>query len=405
MTEWRRVFAFGLAFYLSSAVAWAEGAGVEARVCGLPAAGFLLVAEDDAPARACRAETPLIPASTLKILTAWLALERWGPDFRFTTDFFLDERQRLWIRGRGDPMLVSEELASIAAALEARGVARLRGIVTDEHYYADDIEIPGRSGSDNPYDAPVTALAANFNTLYLSRIGGRLRSAEAQTPLTPTARRLGRHVERRQRINLPDPEDAGIYLAELLAAKLRQVGVEVTGPIRRGAVPDGLTLFYRHENSRPLVEVIRAMLRYSTNFIANQLWLDLGAEAYGPPATMEKARRYAREQVDAVFGWDDYRIVEGAGLSRRNRLSARQLVELLQRFAPWRSLLPRHGSGVRAKTGTLNGIRTLAGYIETAEGDRPFAILINSPAPTTLRDRLVEHWRSEHAAEAVSSAP
>ncbi len=367
---------------------------VEQQVCRLERAAFLLVGGAGQGGRDCRADEPLIPASTLKVLTAWLALEHWGPDFRFTTEFFLDDHQLLWIRGRGDPMLVSEELASVAAALKSRGVGPLAGIGIDESYYAADIDIPGRAGSDNPYDAPVTALAANFNTLHLMRVEGELRSAEPQTPLTPTARRLGRRVTARQRINLPVAADGGRYFAELLGAKLREVGIEVGETLRRGTVPVDARLLYRHRNSRPLSAVVRAMLRYSTNFIANQLWLDLGAEAFGPPADMEKARRHARQRIDAVFGWQDYQVVEGAGLSRQNRLSPRQLVELLQRFTPWRGLLPRRGAGVRAKTGTLHGVRTLAGYLDGASGRRPFAILINSPAPPRLRDRLLERWRA-----------
>ena len=199
-----------------------------------------------------------------------------------------------------------------------------------------------------------------------------------------------------RRINLRRAADSATYFAELLASKLRSHGVEVGDSIERGRAPPRAKRLLTHQNSRPLQEVVRAMLRYSTNFIANMLLLDLGAEAYGPPATMEKGVRYARQRIDEVFGWRDYRIVDGAGLSRDNRLSARQLTELLQRFAPWRSLLPERAPGIRAKTGTLRGIRGLAGYLQADDNDddwRPFAILINTPAPHRLHFELAKKWR------------
>ncbi len=360
-------------------------------VCGLDKTGYLLTDRGGKVLDACRADTPLVPASTLKILTAWLAIKHWGADFRFSTDFYLDEDQLLWVRGLGDPMLVSEELALVAQALKAAGLSEVNGIGIDTSYYANHIDIPGRSRTDNPYDAPVAALAVNFNTVNLRRKHGKLQSAEAQTPLTQTARKLGRRVDgKAQRINLRHAADSGTYFAEILRRKLTDAGITVDSPIRRGSVPETAKLIYRHENSRQLPDVLKAMLQYSTNFIANQLFLNLGAEAYGAPATMEKAVRHAQREIAETFGWNDFRIVEGSGLSRDNRLSARQLTELLQAFRPWKELLPKH-DGVHAKTGTLNGIRTLAGYL--SPGGRPFAILINRPAPRNLRYDLVKQWK------------
>ncbi len=367
-----------------------DAAPADERICDLDHAGYLLLDSAGETLDGCHADRPLVPASTIKILTAWLALTHWSADFRFSTEFYLDEDQLLWVRGLGDPMLVSEELASIAQALKAAGLRMVSGIGVDTSYYGNGIEIPGRSGSDNPYDAPVAALAVNFNTVNLRREHGKLQSAETQTPLTQTARKLGRRVgSKAQRINLRNAQDSGIYFAEILRRKLLDADVEVAGVIRQGLVPKTATRLYHHDNSRSLPDVVKAMLQYSTNFIANQLFLNLGAEAYGPPATMEKAVRHARREIVAAFGWQDFRIVEGAGLSRSNRLTARQLTELLQAFQPWKALLPKRG-GVYAKTGTLNGIRTLAGYL--GSGDRPFAILINSPAPRSLRYDLVKQW-------------
>ena len=157
-----RVKALALAWVLLAAPAVARP------LCESEATGYLLLDEAGETIDACRAERPLIPASTLKLVTAWLALEHWGDDYRFATDFFLDDDQWLWVRGHGDPMLVSEELKRVAAALAQTGLKSLRGIGIDEQWFAERIDIPGRGDSDNPYDAPVAALAANFNTVIRS---------------------------------------------------------------------------------------------------------------------------------------------------------------------------------------------------------------------------------------------
>ena len=65
------------------------------------------------------ADQPFVPASVTKIVTAWLALEVLGGDYRFETRFYLDGKRKLYVRGGGDPFLISEELAELASALVA----------------------------------------------------------------------------------------------------------------------------------------------------------------------------------------------------------------------------------------------------------------------------------------------
>lgn len=370
------------------------------RICAQPNSSFLLADAKGKPLASCRADRPLVPASTLKILTAWLALNHWGSEYRFQTEFFVDDRKQLWIKGYGDPMLVSEELERIAAALSERGLKACSALGIDESYFDPDIKVPGRSSSDNPYDAHVAALAVNFNTVNLLRENGQLRSAEPQTALTETAQRLGANLtEGLHRISLPSANDSGRYFAEQLRLKLADAGITCGQAIIREKVPASAHLIYRHLNSVPLEEIVRAMLEYSNNFIANQLLLTLAADVVGPPATLEKGIAVARQRIDSELGWKNYHIEEAAGLSRNNRISARQLVALLERFEPWSRLLSTRRAGVPAKTGTLNGIRTLAGYLGSNSGAKRFAILINDPAPVRWSYRLLRQWQQQFASE------
>jgi len=83
-----------------------------------------------------------------------------------------------------------------------------------------------------------------------------------------------------------------------------------------------------------------------------------------------------------------YRIEDGAGLSRGNRLSARQLLEAVNTFAPYRALLPEQNAQVRAKTGTLRGVSCYAGFVERNGQWEPFSLLINQPVSYNFRRQV-----------------
>lgn len=363
-----------------------------------------LLVEDGGQARiAYHPDRALIPASTMKLLTALHALDRWGQQYRFATELYIDANKVLWIKGLGDPYLVSEEIDHIIAALKAKGLQRVAGIGIDASLFAPTLRIPGRSSSNNPYDAPITALAVNFNTINVRIAGGTVYSAETQTPLTPLARQLARGLAAgRHRINLKDRSNALRYAGELFAAKLRAAGIRVadngpadnpiTGPITgplTGRVPADARLLLRHRNTHRLEQVITNMLKYSTNFVANDLFLLLGGHDR-QQRSLASAQRAASDWASRRFGWDSFRIEDGAGLSHQNRLSARQLLQTLDAFAPHRELMPsqRGNSAIRAKTGTLRGISTYAGYVRRNGHWSRFALLINQPVNYSLRLRV-----------------
>ena len=116
-----------------------------------------------------------IPASTLKLLTALTAIHHLGAGYRFQTEFYMDDDQNLKVKGYGDPLLISEVLDAIAVIL-ARKTEGFRDVLLDDSYFASHIEVPGCDNTTNPYDAPIGALCANFNTV--DDIKGRLESAD-----------------------------------------------------------------------------------------------------------------------------------------------------------------------------------------------------------------------------------
>jgi D-alanyl-D-alanine carboxypeptidase/D-alanyl-D-alanine-endopeptidase (penicillin-binding protein 4) len=348
------------------------------------------------PLHSLRVDKPMTPASTLKVFTALLAFKTWSPQHRFETVFYLDKNNVLWVKGFGDPFLTSQELNKIASALKKKGLKQLNGISVDNHYFAADISIDGKTHTLNPYDAPVSALALNFNTLSVIRRDSKVYSGEKQTPLTPLAQKIADGLPNGYfRINIGDTQEhTSRYFAEVLQAKLKQQGIKVADFIGKGHVSADEKPFYRHKNSHTLTQIVSEMLEHSNNFIANQLFLMMGAQRYGAPANIYKSQQAAAEKVRNLFGWKQQIFYEGSGLSLKNQLSANQFIRVLQKFSPYKTLLKPQGKNILAKTGTLTGVSSYAGYLRKAKKWTPFALFINQPVQNGFRKQVAQELLS-----------
>lgn len=351
---------------------------------------------------ACNPDQPLVPASVLKIITALAAHHILGDSYRFRTEFYVDGRDNLYVKGFGDPMLVTEEIAGIVAQLGQLGLRRVHTLYVDTSTFALTSQVPGRGASVNPYDAPVGPLSVNFNSAYLHVDAlGTVRSAEPQTPVLPMFRKLGQGLPPgRHRINVCGggecDQEARMaqYGSELLQGLLEEAGIPVAavGGIR--AVPGGQEhLVYTHLNTRSLAEINAAMLQYSSNVIANLLFLTCGAERYGYPATWEKAQQAVAMEMARLLGEKKAAgllQVEGSGLSRGNRVTVRTMLCVLDKFRPHADLLMQQGR-VFIKTGTMTGVSASAGYLAD---DKPFVILLNEA--TSDRIDVLKRLEARH---------
>jgi serine-type D-Ala-D-Ala carboxypeptidase/endopeptidase (penicillin-binding protein 4) len=356
----------------------------QALVLVMDATGNELVAQN--------ADEPFVPASVAKIVTAWLAMEVLGGDYRFETRFYLDHKRVLYVRGGGDPFLISEELAPLATELVAAvGKKPITGIVLDASYYPSKLRIPGIEDTNESYNAGNSALAVNFNTVHAVRSGNKVGSAEKQTPITPlaiTQFRL-RGPKGTGRISLgQDPTLSLQYAGELIAAFIARAGGSVKGKISTGTVPEGLEPIYVHRQSRTLSEILVELLRASNNYIANQVFLEIGAHRLGGPVSLEKSLQVANEMLAAHGLAAAIHLEEGSGISRNNRFTARGLAKVLELFEPHADLLRGRDGGMN-KTGGMEGIRTLAGYADTSSHGRVrFVISLTSNAGE-MRFRLL----------------
>jgi len=384
-----RLLALACALFLLPAPALA---GVKETVATLAPSGVVLVVDaegDDLIAQ--NADRRFVPASVTKIVTAWLAMEVLGGDYRFKTNFYLDKNRVLYVRGGGDPFLISEELAPLGKELVAAiGKEPITSIVLDSSYYPSNLRIPGIEDTNESYDALNSALAVNFNTIYAVRKGNKIYSAEKQTPITPLAisQFRARAPQGRSRISLAqDPAVSLKYAGELIAAFIEKADGSVKGDITTGSVPAGLEPVYVHQ-SPPLSKILVQLLIGSNNYIANQVFLEIGAHRLGGPVSLEKSLKVANEMLATHSLADSIHIEEGSGISRGNRFTARGLAKVLQLFAPHADLLHGHDGGTN-KTGTMSGVRTLAGYAETKNhGEVRFVISLKGNTGR-LRFRLL----------------
>ncbi len=362
----------------------ALAAGCPPPYAGLIENGAYAVADlQGAVVEGCNLDTPYIPASILKVPNALAALSVLGPDYRFKTRFHTDAQDNLYIQGFGDPLLIPEEIRSIFNALKLRGLRQVNNIYIDVSQFALEHQSPGSEFSSNPYDAPVGPTAVNFNSVPVRVTQeGQIFSGEPNTPFLPlmTAAAQGLPAGS-HRINIcqgacnADREMAR-YAAQLFRALQEEAGIPGQGHLALKRVPPAARLIYEHHSSKNLQELTSSFLKYSSNYISNLVYLAVGAEKFGWPATWAKAERAVRQEMERQLGAQTAAEIAqsgGSGLCRTNRVTARAMLEVLRAFRPHAWLLRKHG-GVPGKSGTMSGVYNYAGYLDDG---RAYVILLN----------------------------
>ncbi|MGA0767687.1 MAG: D-alanyl-D-alanine carboxypeptidase [bacterium] len=356
-------FFFTLAFAVEPG--WAV---LKKRVQPLIQKGVLLIAKHGEPRfhYTTDPDRKWIPASTLKVPLALYALDVWGEDHHFQTEVYLRDNQDLLIKGLGDPFFVSEEIQLLGRELKGKIPSKMRHLLLDNSAFTFPLQADGVERSRNPYDALNGALLVNFNTASLEKkTDGTLISAEKQTPLTPLTISLGKQLKPgKQRINLAeDPTLAQRYSGELMQAIWKENELEFTGEIKNSLKKENDKLIFQYKNSKPLKEVLEAMLKYSNNFIANQILLSASLETNHSSIDFESSIKPWKDWWKDKLGIipEKISLVEASGISRKNRLSEMDMLKVLKLLRMHPHLLSEY-QGLKSKTGSLKGVYSLVGY-------------------------------------------
>jgi D-alanyl-D-alanine carboxypeptidase/D-alanyl-D-alanine-endopeptidase (penicillin-binding protein 4) len=334
------------------------------------------------------AEKKLIPASVLKIFSSLVALHFLGNEYRFPTEFYLDEKSNLKIKGYGDPLLISEVVSKISQVLAVllKNTQPMNDLVLDDSYFKPPLTVPGVTSSSQPYDAPNGALCVNFNTVNFERKTEGYVSAEPQTPLLPhVIEKIKASKLNQGRIVFShNKNEITIYAGELFQYFLKNQGIRFKGEVKLGRINNATDkLIFRYHSVSSLDQIVAKLLEHSNNFVTNQLLIAAGALSSGHPGTLAKGVALASDYAKNELAIENMTIAEGSGISRNNRVSALQMERVLQKFLPYHHLMRRVGREFY-KTGTLYGISTRAGYIETATGELcRYVILLNTPGKYT----------------------
>lgn len=389
------------------------------------------------------AERPLKPASNMKVITSAAALSALRPEYVFNTVFMASARPAadgvvrgdLYIKGYGSPGLVGEQWWLMAREIRARGITRVEGDLVGDDTWFDSRDRPEGWPSANEdafYNAPVSALSADFNAITIV-VRPTNEGAAPEVFLTPFSSffkvvnhavtrgarsnlRVGRLFSEGQNtivvegnissrsapsVSYRSVEQPTLYALAAFREAAAKEGITIKGITRRGTAPEGGVRIYEHE-SRPLSELVRTMNKMSNNYMAESFLKTLGAESAGPPGTTEKGAAAVMSFLQKL-GADTtgLRINDGSGLSHEDRLTASSLAAVLldmyrdfESYPEFMASLPIGGVDgtldrrmvggpaqrrIRAKTGHLNGVSSLSGYAFTQQGKvLAFSILVNA---------------------------
>lgn len=339
------------------------------------------VSHADQPRLALNTNTPMNPASLMKLYTSFAGLSLLGPAYVWTTPVWLDGEVHqpgrsgvldgsVYLQGRGDPKLVMERLWLLLKRLQSLGVREIRGdIVLDRSGLQPEAPAPDAFDADplRPYNVQADALLVNFKAVTLTfrpdpdqRVAWVSTDPALSDVALPRAVSLSRETcgdfhaqlqpevsEQRLRFKGRYPSDCGErqwplafpgparFNAAAIEGAWRELGGRLIGRVREGTAPSHRPPTFVFE-SPPLAEIVRDLNKHSNNVMAQHLFLTLGRELGGvgnPNTSREVLSRFLRERTGCVA--PQLVIDNGSGLSRDTRSSAACLSRLLQ--AAWAS--------------------------------------------------------------------
>lgn len=353
---------------------------------GAPGGTCVQFSDQSHPVAVHNASSPLIPASNMKVVTAGASLDLLGADTRLTTTFLTDGKPtdgstvkgNLYMVGGGDPLLTTAaraaqpkhageprtDMEDVADKIVATGIRHVEGsVVGDASRYDDQSKV--ESWPDR-----------YFTQGQVGRLSALIVDDGWDTRTGPAS-------------------DPAQHAASVLTAMLEERGVMITGEPTVGKAPEDASMLVEIP-SLTIGEIVTEMLQFSDNTTAEMLLKEIGLTHNGKGSTAEGLGGVTSWSTEHGFPLDGTNIVDGSGLSTDNKLTCGFLSAVLDSGGPDGTLAnglavpgapgtlkdrfpsaPLHDA-VRAKTGSLNGVTSLSGWLATTSGTPlDFAIIIN----------------------------
>lgn len=412
---------------------------------------------------AVNATTPMNPASTIKLVTTDAALELLGPAFTWKTRAYINGRQSgdvlhgdLIIKGGGDPKLVLENFWLFLRQIRARGIRDIRGnVLLDRSLFEEGFYDPAAFDGHplRAYNAGPDALLLNYKSFayrFFPDVANRQLRIMLEPPLpgykiTPPALTDGECGDWKTRLQPAFTDGAAVfagsyaiscgnrswhvhpyhmtnvqYVGSLFSQIWNELGGRFAGQVKDGLLPASAQLIGEWE-SPSLAEVIRDINKYSNNVMARQLLLSLAAETFKMPANPPRGAQAIKSWLAAKgIEAPDLVLENGSGLSRTERISAVTMGRMLNAafqsptMPEFMSSLPVLGldgtmrnrlvaQGVarsaHIKSGSLNEVRAIAGYVLSAKGKRyVVSCIVNHPNAAASQEAmdLLLQWLYQH---------
>lgn len=389
---------------------------------------------------AYEASAALNPASNAKLLTAAAALAKLRPSHRYLTALYGKVKNGrvgpLVLRGSGDPSLSSADLWELAHSLKGAGVKRIDGdLLVDQRFFDESFVPPAFEQQPNEwaaFRAPVSAVSLNSNTITLTvrpgakdgaafasfdppgfvDVEGSIKtSSEGAQSITLNLKPSGTRLIAQIGGSIPEPskplsftkrvDNPQLLAGYALKAILAEVGISVAGEVKLGGDKIKAPAIAVHR-SKPLSALLYELGKQSDNFYAEMIFKSLGLEQKGRPAKAADGAEVVTAFLNELGVMEDGVVVKnGSGLFDANRVTASSLAKLLRasyREPAWSSEFVaqlsiggqdgtlrsrfrdnKHKAVVRAKTGTLDAVTSLSGYVLAPPGRDPiaFAIMVN----------------------------
>lgn len=383
-------------------------------------------------------QTPMNPASLMKLVTTFSALELLGPTFTWRTGVFITGPVNngaldgdVIIRGSGDPKLVAENVWLMLRKLQAAGVTEIRGDILLDRSAFDVAELDSGKFDgevDRPYNVGADALLMNYKSIsYTFIANGVAAGVGAEPPMAgmqlPAAVRtsVGACGDWKARLGASfseplAPRFSGSYPAScgektwhigaltpqryaqgLITQTWKELGGKLRGKVRDGAVPSaGARLLFEWQ-SPALAEVIRDINKFSNNVMARQLFLTIAAETTQQAANAKLAEKAIKDwALQRGLAIPELVMENGSGLSRDERISGAGLARVLQAaygsavMPELISSLPVAGldgtmkrrkghiaqGNAHIKTGSLRDVAGIAGVVHAVNGRRYVIVAI-----------------------------